>query len=330
MNASIETDLTRRKLGRYEVISRLGAGGMGVVYRARDTRLKRDVALKVLPAASVTDPERKRRFVQEARAASALNHPNIVTIYDIDQIDGIDFITMECVPGKALAEVIGRKGLPVAEAIAYAIQIAGALAAAHAAGIIHRDLKPGNIMANVDGQLKVLDSGLAKLLAEPPEGGASTDTAWIAGTPAYMSPEQAEGKKVDARSDIFSFWCIALRNVDRTPGVWTGVDERDHRGHSARYSANRSGVGAGHATDRRSLSQQGSASAIPIDRRREDRAGGSRTGTAGGGRRWFPADAPMGCPCGGPWDLGGSGGWCVGFPQTEGGTPPPAGHTGDL
>ena len=139
-------DLVGRNLGRYEVISRLGAGGMGIVYRARDMRLNRDIALKVLSAAGIADPERRRRFVQEARATSALNHPNIVSIHDIDQIEGIDFITMECVPGKTLAEVIRAKGLPVTQAVAYAIQIAGAMAAAHAAGIVHRDLKPGNVM----------------------------------------------------------------------------------------------------------------------------------------------------------------------------------------
>jgi Tol biopolymer transport system component len=210
------TDLMGRKLGRYHVLSRLGAGGMGVVYRARDTRLNRDVALKVLPAASIADAVRKRRFVQEARAASALNHPHIVSIYDIDQIDGIDFIAMECVPGKTLVEMIGSKGLPAKEAFAYGIQIAGALSAAHAAGIIHRDLKPGNVMVTGDGQVKVLDFGLAKLV-EPPEGGSSTGSAWIAGTPAYMSPEQAEAKKVDTRSDIFSFGAVLYEMLTGQP-----------------------------------------------------------------------------------------------------------------
>jgi serine/threonine protein kinase len=206
---SVETsDLRGRKLGRYAVISRLGAGGMGVVYRARDTRLNRDVALKVLPAASIADAARKRQFVQEARAASALNHPNIISVHDIDQIDGIDFITMECVSGKTLAEVIGRKAPPVREALAYGIQIAGALAAAHAAGIVHRDLKPGNVMVTAEGQVKVLDFGLAKLTERREDGDSTASGAAIAGTPAYMSPEQAEGKKVDARSDIFSFGAV--------------------------------------------------------------------------------------------------------------------------
>jgi serine/threonine protein kinase/Tol biopolymer transport system component len=199
--------LTGRTLGRYEVISRLGVGEMGVVYRARDTRLNRDVALRVLPNGSVSDQERKRHFVQEARAASALNHPNIVGIHDIDQIDGVDFIAMECVSGKTLAEVIGRKGLPPAQAVAYAIQIAGALAEAHAAGIVHRNLKPRNLMLTDDGQVKVLDFGLAKL-SERREPAVSTQTDWIGGTPAYMSPEQAEGKPLDARTDIFSLGSV--------------------------------------------------------------------------------------------------------------------------
>jgi len=140
--SAVVPDLTGRKLGRYEVMARLGGGGMGEFYRARDTRLKREVALKVLPPESVADPDRRRRFEHEARAASALNHPNIITTYDIDQAEGIHFIAMECVPGRTLGELIGRKGLPVAEALKYAVQMADALAAAHDAGIVHRDLKP--------------------------------------------------------------------------------------------------------------------------------------------------------------------------------------------
>ena len=207
--SSLAPDLSGRKLGRYEVISRLGAGGMGVVYRSRDLRLKRQVALKVLTPESVADPERKRRFVQEARAASALNHPNIVAIYDIDQIEGIDFITMEYVPGKTMAEVIGRSGLVVAEALRYAIQVADALGAAHASGIVHRDLKPGNVIVNSLGHVVVLDFGLAKLVEQLEASTATlqplTVTGIVLGTAAYMSPEQAECKPVDARSDIFSF-----------------------------------------------------------------------------------------------------------------------------
>ena len=191
---------------------------MGVVYKARDTRLDRFVALKVLPAGKVANPDRKRRFVQEAKAASALNHPHIITIYDIDQAEGLDFIAMEFVPGKTLDQLIPRKGMRLNEALKYAIQIADALAAAHAAGIVHRDLKPGNVMVNDNGQVKVLDFGLAKLteqggttefdrtetIADRPE----TEEGVILGTVSYMSPEQAEGRKVDARSDVFSFGAL--------------------------------------------------------------------------------------------------------------------------
>jgi len=214
--STVMVDLTGRKLGRYEVLSRVGRGGMGEVYRARDTRLKRQVALKVLPPERLADPERKRRFEQEARAASALDHPNIVTIHDIDQAEGIEFIAMEYVEGQTLAERIGRKGLPVPEALKYAVQIADALAAAHQAGIVHRDLKPANMMVTEKGTVKVLDFGLAKL-TEPPqqEGEASTETArastvegTVLGTVAYMSPEQVQGLAVDARSDVFAFGSV--------------------------------------------------------------------------------------------------------------------------
>ena len=190
---------------------------MGVVWKARDTRLDRFVALKFLPAAKMGDPERQRRFVQEARAASALNHPNIVTIYEIDRCGSegrpVDFIAMEFVPGKALGELIPGKGLRLSEALDYAIQVAGALAAAHAAGIVHRDLKPGNVMVNEDGRVKVLDFGLAKLTEQRGAEGSGTDAGAITGTVSYMSPEQAEGKKVDARTDIFSFGAVLYEMV---------------------------------------------------------------------------------------------------------------------
>jgi serine/threonine protein kinase len=150
-------------LGHYRIESKLGEGGMGVVYRAHDTHLDRPVAVKVLPAGVVADPRRKARFVHEARVASALNHPNICHIYDIDQSAGVDFIAMEYVPGKTLDQLIDGKGLPLGEAVDYAIQVAGALARAHAAGIVHRDIKPANIMVTPEGLVKVLDFGLAKL-----------------------------------------------------------------------------------------------------------------------------------------------------------------------
>ena len=209
------------KLGPYEIQSLLGSGGMGEVYRAIQSSLGRQVAIKVLPAEKVADPERKQCFVQEAKAASSLNHPNIITIYDIGQADGIDFISMECVSGKALDRLIPRHGMRLNEALKYAVQIADALARAHAAGIVHRDLKPGNIMVNEHGLVKVLDFGLAKLTEAAPavEDEATrtmrptTEEGKIVGTVAYMSPEQAEGKKVDARSDIFSFGSVLYEMV---------------------------------------------------------------------------------------------------------------------
>jgi eukaryotic-like serine/threonine-protein kinase len=202
-------------LGTYEVLSPLGAGGMGEVYRARDTRLGREVAIKVLPAERLHDEHRRRRFVQEAQSASALNHPHIITIYEIESAGDIDFIVMEYVRGRSLDVLIPRQGLRLHELLRMAIPVADALAAAHASGIIHRDLKPANVMVGSDGAVKVLDFGLAKLIdrdvtpedptaTQIPAAGLSAPGI-IVGTTAYMAPEQATGGKVDARSDIFSF-----------------------------------------------------------------------------------------------------------------------------
>src|SRR5713101_3281491 len=152
-----------QRLLHYEVIEKLGSGGMGVVYKARDTHLDRFVALKVLPPERIADPARKLRFVQEAKAASALNHPNIVTIHEIGCENGTDFIVMELIAGRTLDHLIPRSGLKPAEVLKYSIPVADALARAHAASIVHRDLKPGNIMIADDGQVKLLDFGLAKL-----------------------------------------------------------------------------------------------------------------------------------------------------------------------
>jgi len=205
-----------KTISHYRILDKLGEGGMGVVYKARDTQLDRLVAIKVLPADKVVDPERRLRFAQEAKAASALNHPNIVTIYDIGTTDGDEFIVMEFVAGQTLDRLIPRGGLRVGELLKYAIPVADALARAHAAGIVHRDLKPGNIMISEEGLVKLLDFGLAKLsdlhdatdaeLTRPmrPE----TEEGSILGTVSYMSPEQAEARRVDARSDIFSFGAV--------------------------------------------------------------------------------------------------------------------------
>ena len=205
----------------YRIEAKLGAGGMGVVYKAVDSRLGRTAAIKILSAAAL-NADRERRFVQEAKAASSLNHPNIVTIYDIDtqEIDGkpLPYIAMEYVAGDTLDHLIGRKGLRIRDVLKYGVQIADALAAAHAAGIVHRDLKPSNVIVTPQGVVKILDFGLAKL-SEPAgadayaetvhgEGSPLTEEGTILGTVAYMSPEQADGKKVDTRSDVFSFGSV--------------------------------------------------------------------------------------------------------------------------
>src|SRR5262245_41032586 len=202
-----------KTIAHYQILEKLGEGGMGVVYKARDTHLDRLVALKVLPPDKVADPERKRRFMQEAKAASALKHPNIITIHDIASENGIDFIVMEYVQGKTLDAMVPRKGLRLNDTLKLSIQMADALAKAHSAGIIHRDLKPTNVMVTDDGLVKVLDFGLAKLTEVSDSGDdrtlqSHTDEGTIVGTVSYMSPEQAEGKKVDARSDVFSFGSV--------------------------------------------------------------------------------------------------------------------------
>jgi serine/threonine protein kinase/Tfp pilus assembly protein PilF len=205
-----------RTISHYEITEKLGEGGMGVVYKARDSHLERFVALKVLPPDRVSDPERKRRFVREAKAASALNHPNIVTIYDIDSADGIHFIAMEYIAGHTLDALIPSQGMPIREAADCAAQMADALAKAHSAGITHRDLKPANIMVTENRLVKILDFGLAKLVE--PRGAIAdevtrsmkslTGEGRIIGTLPYMSPEQAQGKELDHRTDIFSLGVV--------------------------------------------------------------------------------------------------------------------------
>ncbi len=206
-------DLTGRSLHHYKIVEKLGEGGMGMVYKAINTRLGSTVAIKTLSQKVIPDPEHQRRFIQEAKAASALRHPNIIQVYDIDSDEGILFIVMELVDGKPLNKPIGANGLPLKELLDSAIQIADALAAAHTAGIIHRDIKPGNIMITERGLIKILDFGLAKLIhplesdsqEAPTFTRSETEAGMIMGTLAYMSPEQAQGKPVDIRSDIFSF-----------------------------------------------------------------------------------------------------------------------------
>jgi Tol biopolymer transport system component/predicted Ser/Thr protein kinase len=208
---------TGSRLGPYEVLAPLGAGGMGEVYRARDAKLGREIAIKVLPAATASDPDRRQRFEQEARAASALNHPNILTVYDIGEADGTIYIAMELVEGKTLRELIASDDpLPTKKLLEFAVQIAEGLAKAHAAGIVHRDLKPENLMVSKDGFVKILDFGLAKLTETvsrdasmlPTAIAAPTEPGTVMGTAGYMSPEQASGQPVDYRSDQFTLGAI--------------------------------------------------------------------------------------------------------------------------
>jgi serine/threonine protein kinase len=209
-----------RKVGQYQFLEKLGAGGMGEIYKAQDTRLGRFVAIKVLPSAKSGDPERRRRFLQEAQAASGLNHPNIITIHDIVSEGDTEFMVMEFVAGRTLNDLIPKGGLRVPQALKYALQMSDALNAAHMAGIVHRDLKPANVMVTDSGLVKVLDFGLAKLTDQGGMASIGEDAETIAatspltmegsilGTVSYMSPEQAQGKKVDTRSDIFSFGAV--------------------------------------------------------------------------------------------------------------------------
>jgi Tol biopolymer transport system component len=205
------------KLGPYEILSLIGAGGMGEVYKARDTRLNRDVAIKVLPASFAADQDRLRRFEQEAQAVAALSHPNILAVHDIGTRDGAPYLVSELLEGESLRELLARGPLSHRKAINYAIQIAQGLAAAHSKNIAHRDLKPDNIFITHSGQVKILDFGLAKSVehshtssadATIPAPGPSTDAGTVMGTAGYMSPEQVRGAAVDTRSDIFSFGAV--------------------------------------------------------------------------------------------------------------------------
>src|SRR5256714_2220259 len=210
------------KLGRYEVVQKLGAGGMGEVYLVQDTRLRRPAALKLLPAKFTEDEGRLRRFEQEACAASALNHPNIITIHEVGEADSIHFLAMEFVDGETLRARMKRGGMTLREALNVAVQVAEALTAAHEAGIVHRDVKPENIMLRKDGYVKVLDFGLAKLAEQrgevvdtqaPTLAKIETDPGTVMGAMQYMSPEQARGKEVDARTDIFSLGVVLYEMV---------------------------------------------------------------------------------------------------------------------
>src|SRR6201982_1336848 len=207
------------RLGPYEILDALGAGGMGEVYRARDTRLGRDVAVKILPAEFSADPVRKQRFEREAKTISSLNHPHICVLHMLGSQDGISYLVMECVEGETLAKRLEKGPLPLEQVLKYGMQIADALDKAHRSGVVHRDLKPGNIMLTATGA-KLLDFGLAKptasaaltsvatLTAAETQSSPMTEQGAIVGTFQYMSPEQGEGKELDGRSDIFSLGAV--------------------------------------------------------------------------------------------------------------------------
>src|ERR1700730_11722112 len=230
------------QLGRYEIRSKIGAGGMGEVYLAQDTKLDRKVALKLLPAEVASNQDRMGRFVQEAKAAAALNHPNIAHVYEIDEADGWHFIAMEFIEGKTLRECIRLGQTDLRKLLRYLQHVAEGLAKAHTAGIVHRDLKPDNIMVTRDGHAKILDFGLAKLIEQQPAPAADSDEVATAimpqpsspgaimGTVGYMSPEQAKAKTVDQRSDIFSFGCVLYEAVTGSkPFVGDSVVDTLHK-----------------------------------------------------------------------------------------------------
>ena len=235
---------TGSRLGPYEVLAPIGSGAMGEVYRAHDPRLGRDVAIKILPAIVSTDSERLRRFEQEARAAAALSHPNILAVHDIGSENGSPYIVSELLEGESLRDRLNSGAVPVRKAVEYAVAIARGLAAAHEKGIIHRDLKPENLFITADGRVKILDFGLAKLAqAEPAPGSGSlmptsaggTTPGLVLGTVGYMSPEQVRGQATDQRSDLFAFGAILYEMLsgrrafrgDTTADVMTGILKED-------------------------------------------------------------------------------------------------------
>ena len=232
--------LTGRRLGAYQMHERIGFGGMGEVYRARDTKLGRDVAIKILPKLFTSDPDRLARFEREARVLASLNHPHIGAIYGLEDADGGRALVLELVDGETLEHRIARGPIPVNETLTIAQQIARALETAHDKGFIHRDLKPANIKVTPDGVVKVLDFGLARIVMA--SDGSTSDSrnptitiegtreGIVMGTAAYMSPEQARGQSIDKRTDIWAFGCVLLRDAHGTAGIC----RRDRVGHHRR------------------------------------------------------------------------------------------------
>jgi serine/threonine protein kinase len=224
------------KLNHYQIMSQLGKGGMGEVYRAKDQKLGRDVAIKVLPEEFARDANRVARFQREAKLLASLNHPNIAAIHGLEESGGTNFLVLELVEGETLADHIRQGPIPVEESLKLALQIAEALEAAHEKGVIHRDLKPANIKVTPDGKVKVLDFGLAKAFAgdqeqlnlsnSPTLSVAATQQGVILGTAAYMSPEQARGRSVDKRTDIWAFGCMLFEMLTGRQ-TWSGTTVTD-------------------------------------------------------------------------------------------------------
>src|SRR5271154_3705600 len=215
------------RLGRYEILAPAGKGGMGEVYRARDTRLGRVVAIKILAEELSNDPDRRARFEREARSPSLLNHPNIAMLYDIGSEGSVDYLVSEFIDGESLRSLINRGPVPAQQLIDIAMQAAGGLGAAHAAGIVHRDLKPENLMLTGEGRLKILDFGIAKRVSQQMDPNQTTNVhatvaGVVLGTIGYMSPEQLSGKPVDARSDIFCFGVVLYEMAAGKPPFGTG------------------------------------------------------------------------------------------------------------
>ena len=273
------------RLGPYEIESVLGAGGMGEVYRAHDTRLKRDVAIKVLPAAFAQDPDRIARLQREAEVLATLNHPNIAAVYGFEESADATGIVLELVEGPTLADRIAHGALPIDEALTIARQIADALDAAHDKNIVHRDLKPANVKVTPGGKVKVLDFGLAKMAdAEPARGSSlsmsptlavqATSAGLILGTAGYMSPEQARGKAVDRRTDIWSFGCVLYEMLTGRPcssgrdRVGRGCRDSDER---ARLEGAAADVARADPQTPSPLSREGSRPSPPSHRRRAAR-----------------------------------------------------------